>query len=290
MDDRARRVVSRFNSAYAYHGTDPERLESILRSGLTPGSPSQFSQKLSLFDKGKHIFFASSPTYARAYGDVLLRFPMPKDATSDLNTQRGPMPGQFVSRRRIAPKDIEIEIEKWDRGWAPLSEAIASKVAASVVSLSPRLIEALEGHFEHNYPVTGKPLQELRALLTSGRSSAVREPRVAVVYRGLTVSKRWCSAHGINVAGDGPQNVRFTLGTERKASSWTASQKVARGYFELGEEVVHVLLTASVAQNSGTFASGPDGLYGVAGARQRVDREMLALWPVLVSSATVLRS
>lgn len=109
------------SNQYAYHGTDAELVPSIEKSGLVPGSPSQFTQKLSKYDDGKHIFFAEKRGYADAYGDILLRFKWPGDARPDMNSRGGPLPGQFVSKRRVRPDQIEQEVPRFSGTWIPLT-------------------------------------------------------------------------------------------------------------------------------------------------------------------------
>lgn len=104
---------------WAYHGTTPERLDSIAERGLVPGAAPRFGDCYSEHD-GESIFFGEDPDeIRRAYGPVLLRFPWPADTTPDRNRFGRHLAGQYASRTRVPPASIEVEKEA---GWRYLIE------------------------------------------------------------------------------------------------------------------------------------------------------------------------
>ncbi len=102
-------------SKWAYQGTRKAVLPAIAARGLLPGSSSSYGDNYSEYDDGQHLFFSEDPTWIRGnYGDTLLRFPWPSDAKPDMNTYGRVLPHQFATKHKIAPKDIEVEIDsKW---------------------------------------------------------------------------------------------------------------------------------------------------------------------------------
>ena len=110
----------------AYHATVEERLPSIQRHGLVPGS----DPRLRGDDEPSALFLSDDLDWVRHYGsaDVYLRFPFPKDASSDRHPITGRvLPHQFMSFKTVSPASIEI-LE--GDAWVPLMRR--SRLAANV--------------------------------------------------------------------------------------------------------------------------------------------------------------
>lgn len=116
---------------YGYHGTWKTRLGRVQEHGLVPGAPSPFPDEFSRFDDGKHVFFSDDEKLVEEYyGDVVLRFPWPKDAKPDVNVYGRVLPNQFVTKGAIPPKNIEVKVGSvWEilEGYDPTATSQALK-------------------------------------------------------------------------------------------------------------------------------------------------------------------
>ena len=111
---------------WAYHATVEGRLPSIQRHGLVPGA----ARRLRGDDEPSALFLSDDLDWVRHYGsaDVYLRFPFPKDASSDRHPITGRvLPHQFMSFTTVSPESIEI-LE--GDAWVPLMRR--SMLAANV--------------------------------------------------------------------------------------------------------------------------------------------------------------
>lgn len=115
---------------FAYHGTRKSVLPHIQRNGLAPSHASSYTDNYSEYDEeGDHLFFSDDPDYVRgSYGDTTLRFPWPNDTKPDKNVYGRLLPHQFVTKEKIPPGLIEIEVEGT---WEPLESYGQSKLAVS---------------------------------------------------------------------------------------------------------------------------------------------------------------
>jgi len=115
------RVARKFlASRFAYHGTRSDRLTTIKSRGLIPGAAASFNDAYSEYDDGAHLFFSDDPDYIKQhYGNVLLRFPWPADTKPDQNKYGRFLGHQFVSKKKVGPDDIEVEV---DGAWVALKD------------------------------------------------------------------------------------------------------------------------------------------------------------------------
>ena len=87
---------------FAYHGTDIDNLESIIKNGLEPRVP---GDKIS-FGTRPIIFYAIDPLLAAHYAGftgILLRFDLPTDGRFVAKDAL-----YYVTYKHIAPQNIEI--------------------------------------------------------------------------------------------------------------------------------------------------------------------------------------
>lgn len=162
--------------------------------------------------------------------------------------------------------------------------------------------DALEAHFSQNVTLPKKTVDLLAKLLAAGKySDVLREPKAKVVYRGVNAGPRWIREM-LGLRASDPVPIKGTEeidyeyeSSNGKAMSWTTSKGTAKDFQEVSSEEVSdsdkpmysVVLTATVADNPGTFLSGPGGLYNLkAGAEYSSENEVLALGAVRVTSIT----
>ena len=109
---------------WAYHGVRAVKLDRIRVVGLVPGAASDYTDAYSEYDDGDHLFFADDPEYLRhAYGDTILRFPWPRDTKPDQNKYGRYLAHQFVTKQKVSPANIEVELR--DGSWAWLKSLVA---------------------------------------------------------------------------------------------------------------------------------------------------------------------
>lgn len=92
---------------HAYHGTSPKLLPRLEKYGLVPGAYSGRSE-YSEHDDGRHLFFSDSLEYAKAFGNIVVRFPWPVDAVQDRNMYGRSLGHQFVSRSTVPPEKLTV--------------------------------------------------------------------------------------------------------------------------------------------------------------------------------------
>lgn len=162
--------------------------------------------------------------------------------------------------------------------------------------------DALEAHFSQNVTLPKKTVDLLAKLLAAGKySDILREPKAKVVYRGVNAGPRWIREMlGLRASDPvplkGTEEIDYEYeSSDGKAMSWTTSKGTAKDFQEVSSEEVSdsdkpmysVVLTAAVADNPGTFLSGPGGLYNLkAGAEYSSEDEVLALGAVRVTGIT----
>jgi hypothetical protein len=111
---------------WAYHGVRAAKLKRIRASGLITGAASDYEDAYSEYDDGAHLFFGDDPEQLRgSYGDTLLRFPWPSDAKPDQNKYGRYLAHQFVTKRNVAPAQLEVELA--DGSWGPLGNDHATR-------------------------------------------------------------------------------------------------------------------------------------------------------------------
>jgi len=135
----------------------------------------------------------------------------------------------------------------------------------------------------------------LRAGLADGSyDDVLKPPAVQTVYRGMLLSKEEAVGllRGLGVSPDfadeleGDAVVGGTYSPQKNADSWTNEPAIAYRFATAsvppGKRMI-VILAADVAENSGTFLSGPDGFYNLLSLRSKSDEnEVLALGPVRI--------
>lgn len=162
--------------------------------------------------------------------------------------------------------------------------------------------DALEAHFSQNVTLPKRTVDLLAKLLAAGKySDVLREPKAKVVYRGVNAGPRWIREMlGLRASDPvplkGTEEIDYEYESSNgKAMSWTTSKGTAKDFQEVSSEEVSdsdkpmysVVLTATVADNPGTFLSGPGGLYNLkAGAEYSSENEVLALGSVRVTGIT----
>jgi hypothetical protein len=131
-----------------------------------------------------------------------------------------------------------------------------------MVELSQKTIDALYEHFEFNYRIPKRVLAELDQIARDGSSRHVSyAPSGILVYRGGRRSRKEF------VGGPG--------------SSWSRSRSVADGYHVVGGNDV----TYMAKLEHGDALDGTKLAKHVGAHRQLVDREVIALRPLLATLA-----
>lgn len=157
------------------------------------------------------------------------------------------------------------------------------------------LYQAFMDHLHANVPLSGEAAAMVKSLLDSGNYSKLfKEPSVATVYRGMTVSEDWL--RGVldlpldeEISPSGKAAVSYVLSPSRgDAMSWSRSKQTSSRFSMTksgakSKPDFEVVLVASVAENPGIFLD-MTGLYNVDEFNAfRKEREIASMGDVTVS-------
>ena len=157
------------------------------------------------------------------------------------------------------------------------------------------LYQAFMDHLHANVPLSGEAAAMVKSLLSSGNYSKLfKEPSVATVYRGMTVSEDWL--RGVldlpldeEISPSGRAAVSYVLSPSRgDAMSWSRSKQTSNRFSMTksgakSKPDFEVVLVASVAENPGIFLD-MTGLYNVDEFNAfRKEREIASMGDVTVS-------
>ena len=157
------------------------------------------------------------------------------------------------------------------------------------------LYQAFMDHLHANVPLSGEAAAMVKSLLSSGNYSKLfKEPSVATVYRGMTVSEDWLG--GVldlpldeEISPSGRAAVSYVLSPRRgEAMSWSRSKQTSSRFSMTktgakSKPGFEVMLIASVEENPGTFLD-MTGLYNVDEFNAfRKEKEIVSMGDVAVS-------
>jgi hypothetical protein len=157
------------------------------------------------------------------------------------------------------------------------------------------LYQAFMDHLHANVPLSGEAAAMVKSLLDSGNYSKLfKEPSVATVYRGMTVSEDWL--RGVldlpldeEISPSGKAAVSYVLSPSRgDAMSWSRSKQTSSRFSMTksgakSKPDFEVVLVASVAENPGIFLD-MTGLYNVDEFNAfRKEREIASMGDVTIS-------
>jgi len=155
-----------------------------------------------------------------------------------------------------------------------------------------QLIDALNDHFEGVTLLSPRMANYIRDLMSQGLyPNYFAEPGVAVVFRGMGVSRTWLrkaigedpKAITRNARGSAKVNLKYK--PRAGASSWTVTKKVAEDFHNYQSDY-SITLYAYVSENPGRFLDAQAGLYksdGLVAKSFRSEREALGLGVIQVS-------
>lgn len=216
---------------------------------------------------------------------------------------------QFLSKQHIPSDKFDFdELEGGALGKVAFGEERTDNVPFEKDTREEkRLYKALIDHIVRNEGFNSEQINLVKDLLNTGKyKKFIKRPNVSVLYRGITVSKKWFEKFSISSPGEDPPDSgemieAHQLGDISKyfkdVSSWTEDRSEAEWFAEIHvkpgwEQVYVIIMEAKVSDNPGKFfdLSGIYDLHRLKGERYAKEKEVVGFDPIKVDKITWRKS